>query len=387
MYAPFILRQIATIFSSDYNANFVGRGSVHELRASPAWIEFPWPEGAFSVRDGPKPEMSKTRKILTAEIRGAGRTERISIASVSDFSLGKARTITRSDAAAQKLFPYCLDFVRRRAVYVGGVSANEAQAAPFYYLQLRRSARTAVMVPWEEVALRQDESRAPILLFSPGRCGSTLVSRILYEARVANVSEADFYTQATSQFLSSAFNPFRRGMRHAVLGMGRDLCASLSSGGPVVVKLRAESCRAPGLVIDPNERRALFVIREFESWARSTIHTFRNGPRKAVRKFLSALACRDFLQRHCECLSLRYEDLTIDPDRARRTLEHFLRVEIASSALVRAMNKDSQEGTPLARGARGDTEGADERLEKTLALWNSDKVKRIRGRFVADGEN
>jgi hypothetical protein len=47
------------------------------------------------------------------------------------------------------------------------------------------------------------------------------------------------------------------------------------------------------------------------------------------------------------------------------------------------MNKDSQEGTPLARGTRGDTPGTDERLEKTLALWNSDKVKQIRGRLGA----
>jgi hypothetical protein len=76
-----------------------------------------------------------------------------------------------------------------------------------------------------------------------------------------------------------------------------------------------------------------------------------------------------------------------EPDAARRALEHFLRVEIPSNALARAMNKDSQEGTPLARGARGDKPGSDERLEKTLALWKSDKVRRIRGRLVADGDN
>src|SRR4029077_15927316 len=146
-----------------------------------------------------------------------------------------------------------------------------AQGAPFYYLHLRRSARTAVTVPWESTPVYRDEHRAPILLFSPGRCGSTLLSRILFEAGIANVSEADFYTQATSQFSSSALNPFRRGMRHAVLVMGRDLCAVLSSAGPTVVKLRAESCRAPGLVIDEHERRTLFVTRNFENWARSTI--------------------------------------------------------------------------------------------------------------------
>lgn len=331
--------------------------------------------------------MSQGRHILCTDVLGARRTGRISIATVSDFTLGRPRAIVHAEAASQMLLPYCVDFLRRRAIYVGGVDAAQAQQAAFYYLHLRRSARTAVMIPWETTPIYRDESRAPILLFSPGRCGSTLVSSILVEAGIANVSEADFYTQATSEFSSSALNPFRRGMRDAVLDMGRDLCAALSGAGPVVVKLRAEACRAPALIVDPRERRALFVTRDFESWARSTIRAFRNGPRKAVRKYLTALACRDYLQRHCECLLLRYEELTNAPEGARRALEQFLRVEIPSAALVRAMNKDSQEGTPLARGARGDTPGADDRLEKTLALWNSDKVKRIRGRFGADGEH
>jgi hypothetical protein len=129
------------------------------------------------------------------------------------------------------------------------------------------------------------------------------------------------------------------------------------------------------------------MTREFQSWARSTEQTFRNSPRKTVRKYLTALACRDFLRRNSDCHLLRYEDLMSDPDVARRGLEGFLQVGVSSAALARAMNKDSQEGTPLARGARGDTPGADERLEKTLSLWNSDKVKRIRGRFIADGES
>jgi hypothetical protein len=50
------------------------------------------------------------------------------------------------------------------------------------------------------------------------------------------------------------------------------------------------------------------------------------------------------------------------------------------------MKKDSQTGTPLAQGRRGDTPRSDERLEKALALWNSDKVKRIRGRIDAASE-
>ena len=58
-------------------------------------------------------------------------------------------------------------------------------------------------MPWE-----WDESgqgSAPILLFSPGRCGSTLLSQLLFDGGISNVSEPDFYTQLTSVAGASAF--------------------------------------------------------------------------------------------------------------------------------------------------------------------------------------
>jgi hypothetical protein len=329
--------------------------------------------------------MSGERKILQAAVRTARRTERISIASPSDFALNAEQPIGRNEASGLKLLPYCLDFVRRHSVYVGGVDAHEAEGAPFYYLHLRRNARLVVTIPWEEGALSRSSS-APVLLFSPGRCGSTLLGRILFEAGIANVSEPDFYTQATSQWASSVFNPLRTPMRRAVRAMGGDLCAQLSATGPVVAKLRAESCRAPDLVMDPRERRVLFMTRKFESWARSTGRTFRNAPSKMIGKYFTALSCYDFLRRNSDCHLMRYEDLMADPNAACSALAEFLGCEIASGAIAAAMKKDSQEGTPLAQGKRDETPDSERRLAKTLALWNSDKVKRMRGRLDAASE-
>jgi len=330
--------------------------------------------------------MSAERKIIRAAIRKRARTERISIATPSDFALDARQPIARDDASGLRLLPYCLDFMRRRSVYVGGVDRREAEGAPFYYLHLRRNARFVVTIPWENGGLFKDASRAPVLLFSPGRCGSTLLGRILFEAAIVNVSEPDFYTQATSKWASSAFNPLRSSMQHAVLAMNGDLCAELSSGGPVVAKLRAETCRAPALLMDPRERRVLFMTRKFDDWARSTGRTFRNAPSKMVTKYFTALSCYDYLRRNCDCHLIRYEDLMADPTMACRELAIFLGCEIAAGAIDAAMKKDSQEGTPLARGNRGETPGSERRLAQTLALWNSDKVKRMRGRLDAASE-
>jgi hypothetical protein len=323
------------------------------------------------------------RRIRRSEIRAARRMDRISIAAPRDFSLARSDVATADESRAAMLLPYCLDFSRRRAIYVGGVQPRDAQQAPFYYLYLRRTASSVFSVPWESGPLHARETRTPVFLFSPGRCGSTLLGHILFESGIGNVSEPDFYTQATSQFFASAFNPLRSSMRRTLLNMGHDLCAALSASGPVVAKLRAESCRAPGLLIAPAEKRTIFMKRGFESWARSTGRAFRNGPRKMVGKYLTALGCYENLRQCSDCLLLHYEDLIADPSGTGRKLGQFLSATISSDAVTAAMKKDSQEGTPLAQGARGDTPGGEARLEKTLALWNSDKVKRLRSRFDA----
>jgi hypothetical protein len=325
------------------------------------------------------------RQVLRSEVRAKRHTDRISIASPRDFVRGRAVHIGLSEARDSPLLPYCLDFVSRRSLYVGGVDLHAAQAAPFYYLHLRRSAGVVVAVPWECGALSGIAPRAPILLFSAGRCGSTLLSQILVAAGVATVSEPDFFTQATSASAASPLNPLRARVRRASGNMGRDLCAALAPAGPLVAKLRAESCRAPEQLLSTGERRTLFMTRGFEDWARSTEQAFRNPPRKAVRKYLRALKCYEILRRRSECFLLRYESLMSDPAGTCAALAAFLRTNIAPEAISVAMAKDSQEGTPLAQGAHRDAVGSTQRLEATLALWNSARVRRVRRRLAAAG--
>ena len=121
-----------------------------------------------------------------------------------------------------------------------GVDAQAAQRAPFYYLHLRRHARGVVSVPWEAGSIHDGARHTPIFLFSPGRCGSTLLSRILSAAGMPNVSEPDFYTQLTTTAMASGLNPFRSMVVRAAADMGSDLAAALDAVQPPVVKLRAE---------------------------------------------------------------------------------------------------------------------------------------------------
>ncbi len=335
---------------------------------------------ATSAHTGANGSMASDRQIIASRVLQARRTERISISTPGDFRLGAPEAFDRARLGA--LLPYCLDIARRRSLYVSGVSTREASAAPFYYLHLRRDARDVVSVPWEAGAIVAKAPRAPIFLFSPGRCGSTLLSRILFAAGIANVSEPDFHTQLTSAWASGPFNPWREQMRAAVANMGSDLAAAL--GDAPVVKLRAESCRAPQLLLQADEPRTIFLTRGFAAWARSNARTFGNGARKSVAKYLRAITCYSYLKRNGSCQLLRYEELERDPLKVTQALGLFLGRNIAPEAARAAMMKDSQDGTPLGRDAHSGRAGWEKRFDEALALWNSDRLRRSRDRLAID---
>ena len=324
------------------------------------------------------------RRIRQARISEVRRPDRISISALGDFRLAGREAIERPDVQDGVLLPYCMDLLRARSLYVGGVDPRDAQAAPFYYLHLRRHARIVVSVPWEQGRLYEGDRRAPIFLFSPGRCGSTLLSRILSAANAPNVSEPDFYTQLTAAAVASLFNPLLPAIKRAAANMGSDLALTIDGMSPPVVKLRAESCRSPNLLLGASERRSLFMTRDFEAWARSNIRAFRNSPGKSVRKYMRAVAAYAWLKRNSDCHLVRYEDLLADPGATTTALATFLGRAIAPEAVAAAMTEDSQEGTPLEQGARPDLPGWERRFADTMALWNSDRLRMARDRLGVD---
>jgi hypothetical protein len=297
-------------------------------------------------------------------VQHARNTRSISIASPGDFV---STTCTEVPEVGQAL-PYCLDLLHRRAIYVCDADVGAAQAAPFYYLHLRQTARRLVSIPFERLSPTTPSSD-PVFLFSPGRVGSTLISRVLAEAGVASVSEPDFYTQVAKPLWQSPLNPWRKSVADAMWHLSDDLGVAL--GAAPVVKLRAECAAYPELFLRGPKAKTIVLLRDFESWSRSTAQVFGAGPAKAVGKYLAALRCYQTLRQRSDCHLMCYEDWVNEPNAAALALGRFLGVTIGPEAVRRAFGSHSQAGTPLIQREKP---GWREKWQGALALWRSPRL-------------
>jgi len=271
-----------------------------------------------------------------------------------------------------------MDFIRARAIYVLDLDPGAAQSAPFYYLHLRRSAHVLLSVPIERGRLGEPAQADPVFLFSPGRCGSTLLSRILNASGVASASEPDFYTQMSTMFWSSPKNPLQAPFRQAMWNMGADLSAAL--GSAPVVKLRAECCRAPGLFVRCPEAKTIVMMRSFEDWARSTARVFAPSPGKAVRKYMRALKCRAYLAANSSSHQMTYDELVQDGAATAAALGRFLGRPIPIEAVQQAMAGNAQNDTPLETRRRP---GWQAKFDGIMRLWHSPRLVSARARLDA----
>jgi tetratricopeptide (TPR) repeat protein len=167
--------------------------------------------------------------------------------------------------------PYCFDFDERTLLCV---STPDIAGATFLYQAQRHEARSVIKVPFDALP----KARAsPTLIFSIGRCGSTLLHRAFDAAGVRTVSEPDYFTQAAICARQDD------ALRNAIGGATELLPYA-------VIKLRAECNHAPLLIAGafraPN---VIFVLRDPVDWA---VSVRRLSPAMADPAGIAALRAR-----------------------------------------------------------------------------------------------
>lgn len=293
---------------------------------------------------------------------------------------------------------YCLDHARREALFVETAPDAELSAAPFFFQAQYDAARSLIAVPYEAVYELADRApagpRRLALIYSVGRCGSTLVGHAFGRvAGAAVLSEPDVFTQLVG-LRREAVGPAGLGpdeLSRLIRSCARLLFGRATPAGSraLAVKFRSFAIELAELLQQHlPEARVVFLYRGVAAWVTSSLRAFgahdpsmaeslapaqdrlgRLVPLLATQRArlgrvltpVEAMACQWVSQME-RALALRragvpmhatrYEDLTAHPQEEFAALfAHCGLPPGPVGALDRVLAEDSQTGTSLARAA------------------------------------
>ena len=282
--------------------------------------------------------------------------------SPADFELSYEKSLEPT-SLPKNTIPYCLNLHTERMLYTVVDDVRATFSAPFLYMAQRELALKIVTVPFEQISDIETHSDShPTLVFSVGRCGSTLLSALVRKVDLQSASEPDLLTQMT------AISPSERRLitREIYSDLIRGCISSLARlcGDNVVIKLRSHCIAIADDIISASKNSTvLFMFRDRRSWAKSRHVFFGESPELVSNILIQGIRCFDNLQRQGRNPKLVwYEDLVKDPPSVLRTLlsRRNLSDPIILDRLRPTLETDAQGGTGLARrGNRGDIDCSD----------------------------
>lgn len=313
--------------------------------------------------------------------------------SLNDFQYREAEAVEPQAVLERSTISlYCLDHPNRRAIFVETPPEVDLRPAPFYYQAQYEAAQYLIAVPYDTLhalaSTVQVDPRHIILIYSTGRCGSTLVSRALSQAEgVISFSEPDFYTQI--QALRSADGSNDAEFSDLARSCTLILCGGVQHGGTsaCAIKFRSWGIELGALLYRTfPEAKVIFLYRHAEPWARSFARMARMfepegeqvgrimyqavGPLiPLVARYMTThstpmppiemlacmwvsvmVRCLDLQRQGVPMFAARYEELKTEPREVLTAMFAYCGLTVSSSeAIDRLLEQDSQAGTTLSQ--------------------------------------
>lgn len=212
------------------------------------------------------------------QILARRRRDPIGIVRPHDFRTREQGTVSPSILVEQPNYTlYCLHFPRRTAWFVRTPAEIDLTAATFYYQAQYQHAEEIIEVDWP--TFHQLAHELPVvfenlvLLYSVGRCGSTLLSQMFHQLpQVSSLSEPDVYTQLMEANLPQ--EEIKALLRSTTLWYGQ----RVEQPG-CVLKFRAQCFRQAEWMqeIFP-QAKCLFMYRHAEKFLRSAMRSYCHFP-------------------------------------------------------------------------------------------------------------
>jgi hypothetical protein len=278
------------------------------------------------------------------------------IVSPADLNLQTAQPAAPELESLPSLVPYCLDFAGQYVYFAAGVDAQAAARAPFHHVFLREHSTGFLRVPAERLTPMPIGNLHPVALFSPGRCGSTALSKLLAAMGALSISEPDFYTQVAmhTALRASKRLPPDPAARVMMARAGERLLAPLASQSALacVIKMRSQATFAPQEIMAGFSTwpKTLFIVRGFQDWCQSRMRAFPDSLEENFLNYMFALQALRWLRAHSDCLCLEYEHIVTRSTELARRIADFLGLSAPSPETIgAALATDAQEGTVLER--------------------------------------
>ncbi|MDN7676028.1 sulfotransferase [Burkholderia oklahomensis] len=279
----------------------------------------------------------------------------------------------------RRYVPLCVDWRDARLFMSRWDDDCAMTDVPFLYQRQRRTARRLLDVPFEHLDMPgRAASMTPTFIFSVGRCGSTLLSRLLAAAVEQAVSEPDALT-SVAHFDDDAERAAADGARERVV-QGCVAAFEPACGSAPIIKLRARCNRAIDVFLNAMPHaRYVFMCRNRDDWVRSSSRAFGDGG-EALADLLKA-SVEAFDRMHAagvDPVLVWYEDLLADPvGSLRRILRARDDLDAHRAAIEQALGTDAQEGSGLSRASLAARTGDAGALAAFDARWREIRPERL----------
>ena len=284
------------------------------------------------------------------------------ISAPADFLLGPRQMIWQIPQTAT---PYCADFERQSLICV---TSPDVLSHPFLYKAQRQHARTVINIPFAELPF---ENAAPTLIFSPGRCGSTLLFGILHALGLPCVSEPDYFRQVVAISVLGGQQPNAAYVR--VLRAATAMLAKKLGNSSPIIKLHLACNEAPLLIANAFASvKIIFIVRGFSEWLISLKRVNPSLPAEAaIGIFKKAIYALYRLSQSYEVRICHYRDFAkLDVDYVR-DLASFLGYDktVSPELLQQVLSRDSQEGTSVSRDKMATRRVSQAFIKHAARLW------------------
>ncbi|KAA3622566.1 MAG: hypothetical protein DWQ08_12650, partial [Proteobacteria bacterium] len=218
------------------------------------------------------------------------------ITAYDDFVVEFERYCDADDEVLKAVVPCVVSMRDRHLLCVDYRSRRKLLESTFLYRELRENATRALTIPYARLDRICDRywqgksARATLVfLFSIGRCGSTLLCKLLSASGVDVLSEPDVYT-APAALAGRIGQDTEWDKLPSVLKISTFGLLSVCDSDRRAIKFRSQVNEiAPILMKNHPEARGYMLLREPTEWARSICRAFSWPPETAARHFTDAL--------------------------------------------------------------------------------------------------